>query len=64
MGSSGKFEEAQFPGSNEDLDFLELRKSRLLENESALQFLRSLGPRIVGESLYFFEPHTLFLALS
>ncbi|POS69732.1 hypothetical protein DHEL01_v211876 [Diaporthe helianthi] len=63
VGSSGQFENAQFPGWQEFLDFMELSKSRLLEDQSALQLLSLLEPRIGGESCCFFEPHYLFLTL-
>lgn len=43
---------------------MELSKSRLLEDETARRFLRSLEPRVIGKSNWFFEPHTLFLSLA
>lgn len=58
------FEGDECPGWHELLDFMELSKSRLLEDEAALRLLRSLEPRIIGKSNWFFEPHTLFLSLA
>lgn len=43
---------------------MDLSKSRLLEDESVLKFLRSLEPRIVDGSQEYFKPHTLFLSLA
>lgn len=64
VGSSMEFEDDRFPGWQEPLDFMELSKSRLLEDESALRLLKSLEPRAIEESNWFFEPHTLFLSLA
>lgn len=53
-----------YPHWQELLDSEELSKSRLLEDEPALDFLRSLEPRIIDESHGYFGPHTLYLHLT
>lgn len=59
-GSEGQ----QLPGWLELLDFMELSKSRLLEDESALEFLRSLEPSIFDEGWEYFSGQSLFLSLA
>lgn len=46
------------------LIFMDLSKSRLLENEPALKFLRSLEPRIINDSNGSLLFYTLFLSLA
>lgn len=53
-----------YPDWQELIDVMDLSKSRLLENESVLNFLRSLEPRIVDGSQEYFKPLTLFLSLA
>ena len=52
------------PDWQELIDVMDLSKSRLLEDESVLKFLRSLEPRIVDGSQGYFKPHTFFLSLA
>lgn len=53
-----------YPDWQELIDVMDLSKSRLLEDESVLKFLRSLEPRIVDGSHEYFKPHTLFVSLA
>lgn len=53
-----------YPDWQELIDVMDLSKSRLLEDKSVLNFLRSLEPRIVDGTQGYFKPHTLFLSLA
>lgn len=63
-GPLTRSEDEQHPGWLEFLDFMELSKSRLLEDESALKFLQSLEPRIFDEGREYFSLQRLFLSLA
>lgn len=54
----------QHPSWLEFLDFMELSKSRLLEDESALKVLQSLEPRIFDEGREYFSLQRFFLSLA